>query len=410
MDGNASAFTVFAPTNAAFVKLGLLLDEMKEGKGCFDSIIRSHIVARTLCSTALSNEAKLRTISESIIPVERNYDNKIFINGGQILIKDILTTNGIIHVIDKVIVPEKAQPFSKAIQTNPLMQGFYKLIANDSKLMEELDSREGAIFFVPSNEAFDKISSVDLKDYKNIANYHVVGSSEFSNLFNDKKIETANGKQIRINLYSDFPGMYRRATAECSRILSFNNEVCGGNILMVDRLLVPPKGNLIDSLDELQGSDIMHQIIKNTKLYAELKNTNHSFTLLVPSDTAFERHMTETQIKRLVNNEDGEGEKLVKRHIVPEILCCAGLESTSGLFNLGHNFQTLDGSYLSAHKDFMGRIKVGNGIVTTCDIPAMNGVIHTINRVNGIVHQHHHHGLQDSNPFNRHPILRIFFP
>ena len=96
-------FTIFAPTNEAFNKLppGLLNELMDRQKDLFCG---SHIVAGLLTIGDLENGQKLKTLSgvELIVSLIKNEQA---INGAKILQHDILSQNGVIHVIDQVILP-----------------------------------------------------------------------------------------------------------------------------------------------------------------------------------------------------------------------------------------------------------------------------------------------------------------
>lgn len=103
---NAGPFTVFAPTNAAFDALpkGTLEDLLKpENKDKLRSILEYHVYVGVLKDALLGDGMTYGMASGQNITIG-NKDGKITVNGANV-IASIPATNGIIHVIDKVLLP-----------------------------------------------------------------------------------------------------------------------------------------------------------------------------------------------------------------------------------------------------------------------------------------------------------------
>jgi uncharacterized surface protein with fasciclin (FAS1) repeats len=107
-------FTVFAPTDAAFNKLpaSTIADLLKpQNKGKLTKILTYHAVnGKRLTSSqinALHLPAKVKTVEGNAITVSRNGRN-LKVNDATVVIADIPATNGIIHVIDTVLLPPAA--------------------------------------------------------------------------------------------------------------------------------------------------------------------------------------------------------------------------------------------------------------------------------------------------------------
>jgi uncharacterized surface protein with fasciclin (FAS1) repeats len=99
-------FTVFAPTDEAFAALpegtveSLLLPENKDQ---LVAILTYHVVAGQVMSTDLVDDMKAATVQGGEITID--LDNGVMINDANVVTADIETSNGVIHVIDKVILP-----------------------------------------------------------------------------------------------------------------------------------------------------------------------------------------------------------------------------------------------------------------------------------------------------------------
>lgn len=100
-------FTVFAPTNEAFAKLpaGVVENLLKpENKESLVAVLTYHVVAGKVKSTDLSDGMTATTVEGSDITVAINY-GKVKIDNATVAAADIMASNGVVHVIDTVILP-----------------------------------------------------------------------------------------------------------------------------------------------------------------------------------------------------------------------------------------------------------------------------------------------------------------
>jgi uncharacterized surface protein with fasciclin (FAS1) repeats len=99
-------FTVFAPTDAAFAALpaGTVEDLLKpENKDKLVALLTYHVVAGKVMSTDLTEGMKAATVNGAEVTI--TLDGGAKVNGAVISAADIAATNGVIHVIDTVIMP-----------------------------------------------------------------------------------------------------------------------------------------------------------------------------------------------------------------------------------------------------------------------------------------------------------------
>ncbi len=106
---NAGPFTVFAPTNAAFAKLpegtveGLLKPESKEA---LVNILEYHVSVAVYKVENLTDGQSIGQVNGDNIKITKK-DGKIFVNDKAEIVASIPTSNGIIHVINEVLLPGK---------------------------------------------------------------------------------------------------------------------------------------------------------------------------------------------------------------------------------------------------------------------------------------------------------------
>ena len=103
----AGTFTVFAPVDAAFTALpegtvaSLLLPENKEK---LQGILTYHVVAGQVLSSDLSDGMEATTVNGASLTIQLR-DGKVFVNDAEVVIADVLTDNGVVHVINTVLIP-----------------------------------------------------------------------------------------------------------------------------------------------------------------------------------------------------------------------------------------------------------------------------------------------------------------
>jgi uncharacterized surface protein with fasciclin (FAS1) repeats len=104
---NAGPFTVFAPTNAAFEKLpkGTVEDLMKpENKEKLQDILQYHVFVANLSTDLMQDGQTLNQVNGDNITISKK-DGKVMINNSANVVASIPASNGVIHVIDAVLLP-----------------------------------------------------------------------------------------------------------------------------------------------------------------------------------------------------------------------------------------------------------------------------------------------------------------
>jgi uncharacterized surface protein with fasciclin (FAS1) repeats len=104
---NAGPFTVFAPTNAAFDKLpagtvdGLMKDDKKSD---LQNILQYHVTTSALKAEFLTDGMTLGMVNGDKVSISVK-DGKIMLNGSATVVASVPASNGMIHVIDAVLLP-----------------------------------------------------------------------------------------------------------------------------------------------------------------------------------------------------------------------------------------------------------------------------------------------------------------
>jgi uncharacterized surface protein with fasciclin (FAS1) repeats len=104
-------FTVFAPTNAAFDALPPgSLNALLENKTALTSVLTYHVVPGSYVSTRIASMSSLPTVQGAALPVTVQAQGGIRVDGANVISADIPASNGVIHVIDAVMIPPTTTP------------------------------------------------------------------------------------------------------------------------------------------------------------------------------------------------------------------------------------------------------------------------------------------------------------
>jgi uncharacterized surface protein with fasciclin (FAS1) repeats len=100
-------YTVFAPTDDAFAAVPQeTLDALlADPEGALTDVLTYHVVPGKVMSTDLSDGMQAETVNGETLEITIEDDGTVKVNGATVITADIETANGVIHVIDTVLVP-----------------------------------------------------------------------------------------------------------------------------------------------------------------------------------------------------------------------------------------------------------------------------------------------------------------
>jgi transforming growth factor-beta-induced protein len=223
-------YTVFAPTDAAFTaalkELGLEASALT--KELLTPILTYHVVGAEVMSADIVT-GPVKTVSGLSAWVDKS--TGVTVNGSKVTTADIKAKNGVIHVIDKVILPPTLVQFAT-------YAGFKSLTGavTSAGLVETLSGDTKYTVFAPTDAAFAKLSAVPTGDaLKNVLLYHVVPGSVLSTDLKAGSVATAlTGQSLTIALPASGP------TVNGAKVGPADLVVKNGVIHVVDTVLVPP--------------------------------------------------------------------------------------------------------------------------------------------------------------------------
>lgn len=213
--GGEGPFTVFAPTNEAFAALpdGTLENLLKpENKAQLVTILRYHVVSGAIKSTDLTDGQTAKTLAGEDITVDLSSGVKI--NEASVVSADVEAGNGVVHIIDKVLLPPSMQEpeGQNIVELAVATESLSTLVAavQAAGLVETLSGEGPFTVFAPTNDAFAALPEGTLetllkpenKDQLiSILTYHVVsGAIKSTDLSDGQKAATVQGQEITVDL------------------------------------------------------------------------------------------------------------------------------------------------------------------------------------------------------------------
>ena len=366
-------FTVFAPTDDAFAALPaeLLNALLNDPQGLLTNVLLYHVLAAEVLSTDLMDGMTATTLLGADITVSINNDG-VFINDAQVTVADIQTDNGVVHVIDAVLIPPPpsvveiiaSSPVHNILETAVLAAG-----------LETALSGEGPFtVFAPTDFAFAALpdGTIDalLADPQGILTdillYHVAGANALSTDLSDgQTITTLNGKDVTVTINSN--GVFiNDAQVVFADIVASN-----GVVHVIDAVLTPPTTTVVDVIVDSP----VHNTLEAAVLAADLAGTlsgEGPFTVFAPTDDAFAALPAGT-IDALLADPQGLLTEILLYHVV-------GAEVLSSDLSDGQTAMTLNGQDLTVSITNDG-VFINDAQVIVADIVADNGVVHVIDAV-----------------------------
>lgn len=376
-----ASFTVFAPTNDAFVAL---LDEL--GVSALEDI-PSQTLTSVLLYHVLNVEAPASAVSTGYYSTLADgpadgYNLSLYVNKeelrlnnrAEIVQTDVMADNGVIHVIDKVVLPLSLTGHAVA------NENFSSLAAAVTKagLADALND-ESAVYtvFAPVNAAFEQLLSdlgvtlddLTADDLTPILLYHVVNSfvpaADVASGF-VSTLSPAQGRNASLQIGTD-GGVVLNGS---SNVVATDVVATNGIIHAIDQVVLPP--TVVDiALNNPDFSILVEAVVKADLVNA--LNGEGPFTVFAPVNAAFEELFTALGVSGVEDIDVATLTSVLLAHVV------SGNVASGDLSN---------GSVPTLNDSRSLEINVDNGVVIDgeinvilADVQGSNGIIHVIDKV-----------------------------
>ena len=399
-------FTVFAPTDAAFEKLGTeTINALLADPDTLRDILLYHVLpdARVEASTAVTLAGTtVTTANEDDVALSLN-DGELFINMSKVIATDVAASNGIIHVIDTVLLPPADMadaPQQSIVETAVAAGSFNTLVAAlqatglDATLANTDDT---FTVFAPTDEAFAKLGDdtinallADPEALSNILLYHVIGGSAVDATtaisLAGTSVSTANGDTIAVSVENG------QLLINDSVVIQADVQTSNGIIHAIDMVLLPPAaepmapaedpmtqqpaetGTLLDVAKAAGNFTTLVAALEATGLDGAIGHSGDLYTVFAPTDAAFAALGQDTINALLADPETLRD--ILLYHVIPGTV----VDANSAIGLVGTSIQAGNGDRFVL--EVRGEALFINDIqVIATDIRGVNGIIHVIDAV-----------------------------
>ena len=412
------SFTVFAPTNDAFAALlGVIgqsdLNDIPED--VLERVLKYHVIAGSaLMSTDLSDGQEAATFlsADDKITVGIN-GMSVYIDNAMVTAANVEASNGIVHIIDEVLVPAQELSIVNTIVEPAYFNKDFSILTAaviKAELLSTLiDGQANYTLFAPNNAAFAKagINSLDglsKEDLTPILAYHAIDGEVFGDgLPATGSAVTTLGGDFYLSINSS--GAYINGTSMVTAAtlaggaLDYDN----GVVHLIDRTLVPATDNIVSiavaASQASEGAEFGQLVaaltaVENdgtTDALVTILSGEGSFTVFAPTDAAFQSLYTSAGVADFNALVDAVGigtiETVLKYHVLAGNVFSSDIPNAlSG--NPSVELTPLAGGKFTLNSDLTitdtdGALGIGTAAasIVDTDIFGTNGVIHVIDQV-----------------------------
>jgi transforming growth factor-beta-induced protein len=371
-----STLTVFAPTNAAFDQLATDLGTTIPGLLALPNladILTYHVLGTEVEAVDVTNGAVVTPLfTGNTLKLTKTTAGDIFVNHAEVTLEDLTTGNGVVHVIDAVVLS------GETVVDVAIDNGFTSLTAAvvEARLLPALTNPfANYTVFAPNNAAFDQLATdlsttipglLALPNLADILTYHVLGTEvEAADVTNGTIVTPLfTGNTLKLTKTTAGDVFVNHAEVILEDVTSGN-----GIVHVIDQVILSEETVVDIAIDN--GFTALVAAVVKAELLPVLTNPIDEFTVFAPTDSAFNVLATAlgtdlNGILALPNLAD-----ILTYHVVSGNV-------VSGDLVYGP-VATVNGSNIIVN--LTSGVKINDATVTTANVEADNGVVHIINKV-----------------------------
>ena len=242
-------FTVFAPTDQAFIDAGIDLTtfDTDEENATLVDILTYHVVSGKVMSTDLTDGMEATALNQDTLTFSVS-TAEVKVNDAVVTTADVESSNGVIHVIDKVLMPPADLPDIPATAQSTGVHTALVAALSQANLVTTLQGEGPFTVFAPTDQAFTD-AGIDLTTFDtpeenatlaDILLYHVyAGAVPASAVTDGLAVTMVNGDKATFAVGTDGSVTIGDATVTGADVQTSN-----GIIHVIDKVLMPPPGDI----------------------------------------------------------------------------------------------------------------------------------------------------------------------
>jgi transforming growth factor-beta-induced protein len=363
----AGPFTLFAPTDAAFADLPPgVLNALLADTASLEQVLLYHVVAGSRSSSDLLAQGRVPSLQGGELTVA---PGSVLVNLAEVTSADTVATNGLVHTIDKVLVP----PGLLDLVDTAIYNERFTTLVTALELTDLDDVLRGTgpfTVFAPTDAAFAALPPGVLDalianpaELEQVLLYHVVpGALDSGIVAGTGGAITANGFPLAFDASAGV--MVNDAMVEIPDVLATN-----GIIHAIDEVLLPPTRNIVQIAED-NALNTLVSAIDVAGLRSTLEGPG-PFTVFAPTEAAF-ANLPPGVLQDLIDNPPDLA-NVLQYHVLSEVLFEGDLAALATLPTLqGQSLTFVDVPPLEID---------GEAKVVIKNIIATNGIVHVIDTV-----------------------------
>ena len=385
-------FTVFAPTDDAFAALpeGTIEALLEDPQGALTDVLTYHVVEGAVMAETVVTLDSAKTVSGENVSITVN-DDGVFLNDTvQVIITDIVASNGVIHVIDGVLLPSSMmaeEEMSETIVDIAVADGRFTTLVTavtEAGLVETLSGEGPFTVFAPTDDAFAALPEGTVEALladpqgalTDVLLYHVVeGAVMAETVVTLDSAMTVGGEAVSITVNDD--GVFLNDSVQ---VIITDIAASNGVIHVIDGVLLPPSmmveeempGTIVDIAVADGRFTTLVTAVTEAGL-AETLSGEGPFTVFAPTDDAFAA-LPEGTIAALLEDPQGALTDILLYHVVDGAVMAETVVTLDSA-------TTLNGADVTITVNDDGVFLNDTVQVIITDIVTSNGVIHVIDGV-----------------------------
>lgn len=388
-------FTIFAPTDDAFAALpeGALEGLLADPEALTEVLLYHGISGSLKAADVVSFDGQeVATLSGQAVNVMLDGES-VMINEATVIITDIEGSNGVIHVIDAVLLPpaeemsaakddmaddEMEKTDQTVVDIALADENFSTLVTalGAAGLVEALQGDGPFTVFAPTNEAFDALPEGALEDLladtealTDVLLYHVVeGEAMAADVveLDGQKIETLLGQYLDTSIDGE------SVMVDDTQVIAADVKASNGVIHVIDSVLLPESRTIVEIAVEDGRFTTLVAALEAAGLVEALQ-ADVPFTVFAPTDDAF-ADLPEGTVESLLADTESLTLVLLYHVVDGKVMAAQVIELD------GQEVETLSGENVLVIIDGEA-VKINDAQVIIPDLEASNGVIHVIDGV-----------------------------
>ncbi|XP_054647974.1 transforming growth factor-beta-induced protein ig-h3 [Dunckerocampus dactyliophorus] len=360
---NEGQYTIFAPTNEAFEKIPPeTLNRILGDPVSLRDLLNYHILKNMRCAESIVSGTPMETLQGTVLEVGCDGD-EMTLNGKAIITKkDQLGTNGVIHYINELLIPDSAKTLLELTESSNVATATKMFV--EAGLSPQLKGAEPLTVLAPLDDAF-RGSMSTMADKRKVMTNHIVKEQLSSkSLYHNQELETLGGIKLRVFVYRN------NLCIENACLAAHDKTGRYGTMFTVDKVITPPMGTVMDVLKADDRFSILVGAIQTAGM-TELLNQPGALTFFAPTNDAFNA-VPQSEASRLLRNRQ-QLSSMLRYHLGEGMLVSGGVSSHTRVKPLQGDKLELG---VKNYTVFVNRVAVAHA-----DLMATNGVIHGVDSI-----------------------------